>query len=211
MAESATGSDAPVSIQTHTGAELIKLIPELAALRISVFREWPYLYDGDAEYEERYMELYVRSRRSAIVIARHRGEIVGASTCLPLADESENVLAPFLARGWEPEDFFYFGESVLRPGLRGRGVGVRFFEAREAHARAASRARFVCFCSVIRPDDHPAKPRGWVPLDEFWRHRGFVRYEALTCRMRWLDVGGTAETPHDMVFWLKPLHGAPLP
>ena len=40
------------SIQTiHcTGASLERYIPELARLRIEVFRAWPYLYDGDQEY-----------------------------------------------------------------------------------------------------------------------------------------------------------------
>ncbi|HRQ91226.1 MAG TPA: GNAT family N-acetyltransferase, partial [Bacteroidia bacterium] len=32
---------------------------ELGGLRIAVFREYPYLYDGDLDYEERYLETYV--------------------------------------------------------------------------------------------------------------------------------------------------------
>ncbi len=210
MAVTEAGAPAAISIETCTGAALRKIIPELAALRIEVFREWPYLYEGDAAYEARYLDLYVRSKQAAIVVAR-QGSIVGASTCLPLADESDDVQAPFLARGWDVRDYFYFGESVLRPGLRGQGVGVRFFEAREAHARAVSRAQYACFCGVVRPAGHPARPPGWVPLDSFWHRRGFVRRPDLMCRMRWTDAGDAAERSHDMVFWMKSLHGAPLP
>ena len=39
--------------------------------------------------------------------------------------------------------------------------------AREAHA--ASLGLDICaFCAVLRPDRHPLKPAGYVPLDTFW-------------------------------------------
>ena len=113
-----------IAIETCTGAALAALTDELAALRLTVFREWPYLYEGSVAYEAAYLDAYVRSPRAAIILARQAQRIVGAATCVPLADESENVQAPFVSRGWDVKDFFYFGESVLLPGLRGRGVGV---------------------------------------------------------------------------------------
>ena len=36
----------------------------LAAQRIRVFREFPYLYDGDVGYEREYLATYVHSPRS---------------------------------------------------------------------------------------------------------------------------------------------------
>jgi GNAT superfamily N-acetyltransferase len=199
------------AVATCSGPDLAAAIPEIAALRVQVFRAWPYLYDGDAAYEEAYLRPYLRSPRAAVVLARRGGRIVGASTCLPLADETDNIQAPILARGWDPADFFYFGESVLLPELRGRGVGVAFFEHRQAHARAVANCRFACFCAVLRPDNHPARPPGFVPLDEFWTRRGFVRRPDLTCEISWKDLGETAETAKRLVFWMKSLTGAPLP
>ena len=209
----ASGADggAAISIETCTGAALAGLTGELAALRLAVFREWPYLYEGSVAYEADYLDAYVRSPRAAIIVARQADRIVGAATCVPLADEADHVQAPFVSRGWDTKNFFYFGESVLLPGLRGRGLGVRFFEAREAHARAVSACRFTCFCSVVRPDDHPERPPGWVSLDAFWSRRGYTRRPELVCRMDWTDAGQPAATPHELVFWLKSLTGAPLP
>ncbi len=40
------------------------------------------------------------------------------------------------ANGYDPAEVFYLGESVLLSEYCGRGIGVRFFEQREAHARA---------------------------------------------------------------------------
>ena len=208
MAETEAGPDTPVTLQTCTGQALTDAIPDLARLRVEVFRAWPYLYEGSAENEAEYLRTYRDSSRAAVIVARQGARIVGASTCLPLADETDAVQAPFRAGGLNISEFFYFGESVLLPGLRGQGVGVRFFEAREAHARSSS-ARFACFCSVVRQPDHPARPPAWEPLDRFWTRRGFARRPDLVCQIAWRDLGDTEETAKDMVFWVKPLAGAP--
>lgn len=125
-----------LTIQRYTNDEIRAYIPELAALRIEVFREFPYLYDGDTEYEARYLQTYIQSPDSVVVIVRDGERIVGASTALPLAHETANVIAPFIEHGYDPGAIFYLGESVLLNAYRGRGIGVRFFAEREAHARA---------------------------------------------------------------------------
>jgi GNAT superfamily N-acetyltransferase len=198
-------------ISRVTGDALRAMIPDLAHLRVRVFRDWPYLYDGDEAYEASYLQIYVRSERAAVIVARQGRHIVGASTCLPLVDETENVQAPFHDRGYDPGDFFYFGESVLLPELRGQGAGVVFFREREAHARAVSTCNFAAFCAVQRPQAHPGRPESFEPLDGFWTRRGFVRRPDLRCTMRWKDVGEETETDKPLMFWLKSLHGAALP
>jgi GNAT superfamily N-acetyltransferase len=200
-----------IRVETRTGAALAPLLPDLARLRIAVFREWPYLYEGDPAYEAKYLRAYVDSPRAAVVVAFRGERPVGASTCLPLIDETANVQAPFRARGWDPARFFYFGESVLLPQFRGHGIGVAFFRQREAHARAASDCDYSCFCGVQRPADHPARPAGVVPLDGFWRRRGYTHYPDLVCRMRWKETGAAEETEKTLSFWIKPLTGAALP
>jgi GNAT superfamily N-acetyltransferase len=200
-----------LDVRTVTGAEVLAHIPALARLRIAVFRDWPYLYEGDQSYEERYLRIYAESPRAAVVLALYGAEVVGASTCLPLTDETDNVQAPFRAAGIDAGRVFYFGESVLLRPYRGTGAGVRFFAEREAHARRVSDCDIAAFCAVQRPADHPAKPPDAVPLDAFWRRRGFTPARNLACEMRWREVGATEETSHRLAFWLKSLTGAPLP
>src|SRR5690606_17923419 len=107
----------------------------LAELRIAVFRDFPYLYDGSLEYEERYLRTYANSPDSVIVLVRDGQRVVGASSGIPLADETEELKRPFLEQGLDVDRIFYCGESVLLAEYRGRGLGVRFFQEREAHAR----------------------------------------------------------------------------
>jgi len=201
----------PIRVETRSGAALLPFLPALARLRATVFRTWPYLYDGDVPYEERYMRTYAESPRAAVVVAFAGDEPVGASTCLPMADESDDVKAPFLEHGVTPSRVFYFGESVLLPEFRGQGIGVRFFEGREAHARAISDADFACFCSVERSPGDPRRPPDYVPLDAFWRKRGYAPMPGFVSTFSWREVGSDEEVPHRLNFWGRALRDAPLP
>ena len=193
-------------IETFRGLDILPYLEPLAALRTEIFRNWPYLYEGSDEYEQTYLRRYASSRNAAVVIAFDRFERpVGASTCIPLADEVAAIQEPFRQRGDEPHRFLYFGESVLLPEHRGRGIGHAFFDAREAHARTIAGCDFTCFCSVWRPEPHPARQANLPPLDAFWRRRGYAPAENLSCYLPWLDVGGTEETLKRLDFWIRPL------
>src|SRR5436189_3495332 len=179
--------DDAIRIQCVTGAEILPFIPDAAHLRITVFREYPYLYDGTMEYEEKYLRTYSESAGSLFVIARDGDSVVGVSTAMPLAQETEEVQRPFREAGIPAEEVFYFGESVLLPAYRGRGIGVRFMSERESHARQTPGIRRVAFCAVERPNDHPLRPPGYIPLDAFWTHRGFTK-APLTTEFSWKEM-----------------------
>ena len=133
------------AIETLSGGAIRAVVPELARLRVEVFRDWPYLYDGDLAYERRYLAKYAGMEDATIVVARVDGRVVGASTALPLATAEKEMQRPFLDAGLDPRDWYYFGESVLEAAHRGRGIGVAFFRAREARA-AALGFRRTTFC-----------------------------------------------------------------
>jgi len=187
------------------------VLPSLAHLRVTVFRDWPYLYDGNEGYESTYLQTYIKSPAAGVAVVRDGDEVVGASTCLPLPDADENVRAAFDAAGLNQEDFFYFGESVLLPAYRGRGIGVRFFELREARARESGRARYCTFCAVQRPANHPLRPPGTRGLEEFWAHRGYTQRPGLAAHMSWKDIDEAEESPKALVFWMKSLTGEAVP
>ncbi len=156
-----------VRLSIFSGPDIAPTLRDLAQLCTIVFRDWPHLYDGDGRYDPDHLQALAASQRSAVVMA-YDGEVpVGAATCLPLEDAAVSYQAPFLARAWPVEKFFYLAEAVLLPEYRGRGIGAAFLALRETHIRAVADCEFACFCAVERPDNHPARPSNWVPLNAF--------------------------------------------
>jgi len=193
-----------VRVARAVGAEIAAHLDALAALRMRVFREYPYLYDGSVDYERRYLAGYARSPHALVVLALDGEVVVGASTALPAVEHSDEI-APALARGaLDPAEVFYFGESVLEPAHRGRGMGDAFFVERERQARERG-YRVAAFCAVERPVDHPARPTDYRPPGGLWRRHGFVRRADMVAELSWRDLGDARETAKPMVFWVKEL------
>lgn len=195
---------ASLSIEAMRGDAAAALVEGLADLRIAVFREWPYLYEGGHAYERKYLQTYLDCPDSLIVVVRDGDRCVGASTALPLRDAEPEMQAPFRQRGLDIDAIDYFGESVVLPEWRGRGLGVKFFELREAHARELGLQQCT-FCAVERSPDHPARPAQYQPNDAFWRRRGYEKVAGLQCRYDWPDIGETAASSKPMQFWMKTL------
>jgi len=191
--------------QHFEGAAIRAVIEPLAHLRITVFRDFPYLYEGSLEYEREYLTTYAASERALLFAAFDGIQMVGATTCIPLSDETEEVQAPFLGSGYDLSSVFYFGESILLSKYRGMGLGHRFFDAREAHAAKFGAYRLTCFCAVERPEDHPLRPAGYRALDEFWIKRGYQKDPSLHTHFSWPDLGEQHSTPKTMTYWTKSL------
>ncbi|WP_370209471.1 GNAT family N-acetyltransferase [Salipiger bermudensis] len=191
-------------VEVLTGAALDAALDDVARLRIAVFRDWPYLYDGDLDYERASLQTYRDSPGAVLVGAFDGDRLVGAATGTPMEDHADDFAAAFAGSGYELATIFYCAESVLLPDYRGRGVGHRFFDLREAHARAMGRTRSA-FCAVQRPADHPLRPADYAPLDPFWRKRGYETLDGALAHFRWKDADQPLESDHVLQFWIKSL------
>ena len=185
------------------GAQIESVFDELAALRITVFRDYPYLYDGNVGYEKEYLRIYSGSVRSFVAALYHHGKMVGATTCLPLIEETDELKKPFLGSGIDPANIYYFGESIILKAHRGRGFGHLFFDEREAHAKSFGTYTHTCFCSVDRGISHPLRPADYRGNDAFWLKRGYQKIPALHTIMQWPDIGEPSSSAKPMVFWTR--------
>lgn len=193
-----------ITVRALAGAELDAELDAVASLRITVFRDFPFLYDGAREYEREYLASYRDHPGALLIGAFHEGRLIGASTSTPMEDQPDEFTAPFRSLGIAPEKILYGAESVLLRPYRGIGLGHRFIDLREAHARALDRTH-VAFCSVIRPDDHPARPAAYRSNEAFWRGRGYETLPGVFARFSWKDLGDTSETEKPLQFWLRAL------
>lgn len=192
-----------VTTRVLTGEALAAALEDVARLRIRVFQDFPYLYDGSADYERDYLRAY-QSPGAVVVAAMDGPRVVGAATGAPMADHVADFAAAFAGRPEPLDQIFYCAESVLLPEYRGQGIGHAFFDAREAHACALGLTHSA-FCSVIRPADHPARPAHYRPLDGFWQKRGYQPLPGVIARFSWKDLGEADETEKPLQFWMRRL------
>ncbi|QLH42944.1 MAG: GNAT family N-acetyltransferase [Coxiellaceae bacterium] len=191
-----------LEIVTLQGQAVVPYIKDLAELRCKVFREFPYLYIGNSEYERKYLATYLECPSSTLILVFDNKRVVGASTAIPLKYEVEECKQPFIKNGYDIDQVFYFGESVLLHEYRGQGIGKEFFKRREQAARQQN-YQLATFCAVERPQDHPRRPADYKPLDEFWRMMGFVKHPEIATTYYWQDLDETTESLKPMTFWLK--------
>ena len=194
-----------VRVEPLTGERIKSALPEIARLRIEVFRDWPYLYDGSYSYEHDYFARFAASDGAIVAAAIDGDRIVGAATATRMGGHADGFEKPFVEAGYDISRIFYFGESVLLRAYRGRGLGHRFFDERERHARTFPGVDKTTFCSVVRPNEHPQKPADYRPLDAFWIKRGYRQIPGVLGAFAWQDIGEEKETVKPMQYWMKDL------
>jgi GNAT superfamily N-acetyltransferase len=193
-----------MKVEALEGNALEAALDDVARLRIAVFRDWPYLYDGDLDYERAYLKPYRHSPRAIVVAAFDGARIIGAATGTPMADHADDFATALSGSGLDMARTFYCAESVLLPQYRGHGIGHRFFDLREGHARAHGFTH-VAFCSVQRPSDHPLRPAAYRPLDAFWQKRGYAPLPGAVASFEWKDIDKDKPNPKSLQFWSRAL------
>lgn len=192
-----------IKIRAFRGPEIKAYIPGLAKLRLEVYRDFPYLYQGNLQEETSYLKKYASCKEAIAVIAFDGSEIVGVSLGIPLEYETDEVKKPFLDKKFQISSCYYFGESMLLGKYRGRGIGHHLFDEREAHVRTLGRFKKICFSCIKRPDDHPRKPNDYISLEDFWKKRGYTRHPELSAKMSWPDIHEKKPSEKPLIFWVK--------
>lgn len=192
-----------LTLKRFVGSQMLSVFDQLAEIRIQVFIEFPYLYQGSVEYEKKYLKRYSNSSRGLLIALYDGHKIVGAATALPLMDEEDFVKKPFLKQNLDISKIFYFGESVLLPTYRGRGLGNIFFNERENFARSFPEFTTTTFCSVVRSENHARRPKNYKPLDGFWEKRGYRLQSHIKSQFSWQDLDESQESLKTMQYWMK--------
>lgn len=185
--------------------EFCKHRDELAHLRINVFREYPYLYDGDLEYEKDYLSQYLSTKNSALVIVKDKQRIVGAITGIPLNETFSDCKDFFLENNIPMEGVFYLGEITLLKEYRGQGIGARMYELFEEFVRENQMYKEIALCEVVPSKSDPSLTNDYFCLDSFWTKRGFVKNPDWVTYFSWKELDSCEEFYHPMVFWTKKL------
>lgn len=188
-----------------SGTGLIEHQNDIMNLRMGVFREWPYLYEGDVEYEKQYLQPFIEHPESMCVLCLSpQNQVVGISTAMPLAAEHKELTTPIKEHGLDIDEIYYLGESCIHPEHRGHGLYKHLFSKRLNKAQELGYKQAL-FCGVVRDPDHPHRPKNYTPLDNYWKSQGFTPIPDLYVYFEWQDIDKTEPTKKPLQVWLKSL------
>lgn len=198
-------------IETLCGVAIQPYRFDLGALRMDLFKEFPYLYDGGRNehtraLEENYHETYSKSKNSRFVIAKDHDKVVGCLTAIPLSEEMDELQKPFLEANHDVSRYLYVGEALLLKEYRGKaGLAQTQQKLIEAYAREKGFS-FIVFMTVDRPEDHPLKPKDYRDLDPMWRYLGYEKMDdTMKIHIPWIQIDGDEEQMNTLSIWRKAL------
>lgn len=177
----------------------------LADLRVRIFREFPYLYDGTVEDECSNLRAYANSANSLITVMYDGIRHIAAMSCLPMQDAWGELVDNLSTQAVNISECLYIGEILMEKTHRGMGLGSRLFDFARMHAVRLNMKK-LCFFSVRRDHTHDARPADYLEPAELWQKWGFslVPGADVTLSYPQVDVGMQS---HILDFWIRPLNG----
>jgi len=193
-----------LTTQILSGHDVTVHLDALATLRLDIFREFPYLYDGTRDSELRYLQVYAQAADACVLTATNGGRVVGAATGIPLMHEQQELREPFAAFPYPLGSIYYVGELLLYPEYRNRGLGMQLLSNLENQIRSLGSFRYLTCATVVRLDDHPHRPANYLPIERFLKRTGFTSLPEVTTTFAWRETDGVSRE-HLMQFWIKAL------
>ena len=189
-----------VTYQTIYGLDVIPYLDDIARLRITIFREFPYLYEGSLAYEKEYLAKFSRSKESVTILAKDQEEVIGVFTGLPLHLEEETI-----TRSIPQEkllDSFYFSELLLLKAYRKQGIGKNLLQQMETIIKQKAVYQRIVFASILREENHSLKPLDYYSMDNAWKKYGYSKTTD-TCQILWKEINQEEESPKTLAIWEK--------
>lgn len=186
-----------------TGFNIKEYIYGIACLRIEIFREYPYLYNGNLKEERHYLQRYAEVPKACVLAVFDDENLVGAATGIPMNQEVEQ-LGAFACSHFSIDETYCVGEILLEPAYRNSGLGIGLITMMEEYVNSLRSYRNLACATVVRSDDHPQRPQEYVPIDRFLTRAGFGQFQDITTAFRWCEIDGVS-SEHLMRLWIKRL------
>ena len=195
-----------IDIRTYSGESLATEIGVLADFRLRYFREFPYLYVGTEVSEREHIAEYIANPTARLIIARDGVKIIGVAIGTMLSTESDilhRIAEPLQQLGIVTEQCYYFGEMIIVPEERSKGIGKQMLEALKDAGREQGAERF-CFLSVAREPDDVRRPADYFDSVMIFHRFGFEKTD-ISVTFEWATIqadGSVKKSPNRLDLWI---------
>lgn len=189
--------------------DIINYLDKISEFRIKEFKEFPYLYEGNEEYEKSYIKGFIEGQNSVLGIVEIDSNIIGVATAMPLRCEAEivkDVELEFHKMGFKIDEFFYIGEVIVKKGYRGNKISSRLLETVEKYFLNLG-FKYACLSTVERDIEDSRRPKNYSDIDKLCLYNGYTKtkiYSDYSWPMK-SDDGSIREVVNEMVYWIKKL------
>lgn len=195
--------ESSLDIRAYHGDELLKWVNIIAEMRISEFRNFPYLYAGNIEIEKKYLTSYTQDIKSAVIIASYQDKIAGILTGMPLTSHLDPVNGAkelFIKNGLNPLEYYYCGEFIVKPEFRNQGIAKMLYIKQVEYAK---KQRFKKFC--LMTVDRSKKPPSYFDTELLWKKLGFIKTD-MKVKLSWPTINenqSIEDREHVLTFWIN--------
>jgi len=200
------GSD-EIKIQTIIGNNISSYIDSIAEFRINVFKEFPYLYQGNVEGERKYLVNYANDPQATLIVAKVNSKLVGIATGIPLNASLhllDDIRIELSKKSFDPKKFYYCGEMIILEDYRNQGLGAKLYEQQKSQIQCWGFTYF-CALTVKRSTTHPLKPKNYIDIKNFLDKIGYKKFGfELPCH--WptiLSSGKVKNIKNKLILWTK--------
>jgi GNAT superfamily N-acetyltransferase len=190
-----------VTFEVLKGAQIKSIEESFADLRITIFREYPYLYEGDSSTEKQYFAMFGDS--ALCIIAIDGSAIVGIIIGIPLQDAFKRLLEPLTEA--PIQKMFYLADLLVLKSYRGQRIGHTLYELFEKEVQKTGQFTTIIIREIFKSHDDPKKPSDYHSLDLFWNKRGFKKMEGFSQQDKWKAIGDEDISLHTMIYQVKTL------
>ena len=189
-----------------TGPDLESILPFMAQQRIELFREYPYLYEGNLKEEMSYLDWFAKLRHTAVAVAYHDQQPVGFVSGTSFKDFDTHFKGScdvFQKANLKPEEYYYFAEGMVVPEHRGNSLSLNLYALIESYAKKVG---YKAGCIVDESHDkHPLKPSDYYSPEAVFKTAKYIQ-SPLRIKFNWAtrQVDGPAQDQeHELRYWLK--------
>jgi GNAT superfamily N-acetyltransferase len=193
-----------ISERLLQGSQMQEYLEQIAQFRLTISKEYLYLYDGRLKDELLYLQHYANHAEAIAIIVSCGNQLAGAVTAIPLQFESEELTSPFAVTSYPVKRVMYVGELLFYPDYRNKGLGTRLLLRIEQHPLSRNNYEYLTSATVMRPEDHPCRPESYVLIDRFLQRNRFDKLPGVASHFTWKEIDGTRRN-HEMQFWIKVL------
>ncbi len=193
--------------EIHIGHQIVNYLEDVASFRIKYFKDYPYLYVGDQNYERKYLSGFANDSKGLLILVKQNKKIIAVSTGVPLVTNSDILDGAedgFRSKKLNPFENYYYGEVIIDYAFRGRGIIGKVYELQETFAKSQN-FKSVAIATVVRSDDDIRRPENYRSSDPLWLKLGFNR-TGIQFNFNWPTIREDltiSDCSNCMEYWIK--------